>query len=107
MFLDGFVVTADVAQAMAERIHHPKRADDLSAVSVTLWAVKPVSQEATPVPLHVGHETHRRFLNFSPFPVSHQLPLPSQPEHGFGFGSFVGHVLSVHSRLRCVNFPIG
>jgi hypothetical protein len=84
VLLGGLVVAADVAHAVAERTRHLEMADDLSATPVAFWAVKPVSQEATPVPLHVGHVTQRRFLNFSPFPVSHHPPSPLQPEHGFG-----------------------
>lgn len=72
---------------MTERARHAKRADDLPSRPFALRALKPVSQDATPVPLHAGHVTHRRFLNFSPLPVSHHPPLPSQPEHGFGFGA--------------------
>lgn len=87
--LGRLVVAADVTQAVAERTRHLERADDLSATPVAFWAVKPVSQEATPVPLHVGHVTQRRFLNFSPFPVSHHPPSPPQPEQGFGFGSLL------------------
>jgi hypothetical protein len=36
--------------------------------------------------LQVGQVTHRRFLNFCPFPVSHQPALPSQAVQGFGSG---------------------
>jgi hypothetical protein len=88
-FLGGLVVAADVTEAVAERARHTQWADDLLATAAAFRALKPVSHGATPVPLHAGHLTHRRFLNFSPFPVSHQPPLPSQPMHGFGFGSLL------------------
>jgi hypothetical protein len=48
--------------------------------------------------------TQRRFLNFSPLPVSHHPPLPSQPEQGFGFGgSFGSSGSGVVMRLACAS----
>jgi hypothetical protein len=94
--LSGFVVAADVTVAVTERACHAERADDLLAISAALWALEWVSQRATPVPLHVGHLTHRRFLNFSPLPVSHHPPWPLQVEHGCFFG---GSFLAIASIL--------
>jgi hypothetical protein len=76
--LGRLVVAADVSESVTEPARQLKRADDLSSGSAAVRALQPVSQDATPVPLHVGHLTQRRFLNFSPLPVSHQPPLPCE-----------------------------
>ena len=91
------MVVSDVPVPVAEPAGQLQRAERLASGPVAVWACQPVTHAVFPVPLQVGQATHLRFLNFCPFPVSHQPPLPSQAVQGFGSGGgsfgIVGPVL--------------